>query len=157
MKSFNQFLNYLVAAAIAVNALLCFLYFREQMKPPVLQLTQSSLKKNILQIKKEKTNDQTAVSSKVILRVLIDNSPKPQLAESLPGPAADSALAPERNVPKDKLSAINAELVPWLLEASKGDEAVLKQMIEDAKNDPQAFVKRLPASMQEKVLEISNK
>ena len=140
VKSLSGFLNYLIVLAIIFNGGLYF-YFREKTKAqvslistmPIPPRVSGTATKLVLTKPKPKPTAATAPSpAEPVVRVLIDNTQATQ----------------------DRATAITNELVPWLIATSKGDPAVVRKLIEDAKADPEAFLKRLPASMQDEILKL---
>ena len=57
---------------------------------------------------------------------------------------------------KKQMYNISDKLMPWLIETTHGDEAQMRALVENAKTDPQAFLKRLPSDIQDDVLRISH-
>lgn len=159
MREFNKFLNYLLVLGVLFNGGLYF-YFNERIKTQVSVFSEPtpeiSASATVIRTKpKVKTAAKIAPAQpeKPVEKILIDNRPFPA-----PLPFATAApVVEEPNIPPDKMNEISKELVPWLIDVSKGDPNRMRELIEEAKSNPQVFLKRLPAAMQEKVMGVGAK
>lgn len=56
---------------------------------------------------------------------------------------------------KNSLYGISESVMPWLIQEAGSDEAKMKLLLEEAKGNPEAFLKRLPASIQSQVSSVA--
>lgn len=58
---------------------------------------------------------------------------------------------------KKQIYEISQEMMPWLIEQAHGDEAKMKEIVDEAARNPELFMKRLPASIQGQVTDVSSR
>ncbi|MEK6626983.1 MAG: hypothetical protein AABY53_00015 [Bdellovibrionota bacterium] len=56
---------------------------------------------------------------------------------------------------KQEMYNISADLMPWLVEISKGDPAKMAEIMAEAQSNPAAFYQRMPAAMRAKIKSLS--
>lgn len=56
---------------------------------------------------------------------------------------------------KQEMYNISSDLMPWLVEISKGDPAKMTELMVEAQKDPAAFYQKMPAAVQAKIKALS--
>lgn len=80
----------------------------------------------------------------------IKEKPEAQAADR----AAEAAASGSPEIKKE-LYGIAEGVMPWIIETTAGDETKMKNILEEAKANPEAFLKRLPAHIRDQVTAVS--
>lgn len=56
---------------------------------------------------------------------------------------------------KQEMYGISSDLMPWLVEMSKGDASKMSELIQEAQKNPQAFYERMPPEVRAKIKSLS--
>lgn len=83
---------------------------------------------------------------------LMKKSPEAKAADK-----AANAVAQGNPEIKGSLYGIAEGIMPWLIETTGGDEVKMKKLLEEAQNNPEAFLQRLPANIRAQVAGVVQK